>query len=109
MTAYTRLLVGLVTAAARDAANAAAQAGDYGPDNFGVPYSADGTPPATHWGFACWSRPDQVALMRAALPSGVTLHDAPRWVDGVEQSLSAYRETVLAAAGLTGFPSDDDI
>jgi hypothetical protein len=45
----------ILPAAMRDAGNAVAEAMGWGPDNYSVPLSADGSAPATHYGLHAWT------------------------------------------------------
>lgn len=52
--------------AVREAGNALAEAMGWGPGNYSVPLSADGSLPATHWGLHTWAEPSFVAMLQAA-------------------------------------------
>lgn len=62
----------IVPAALHAKANALAEAMGYGPNNYSIQLSADGTAPASHWGLHVWAQQDFVdQLVSGELPEGV--------------------------------------
>jgi hypothetical protein len=102
----------IAPAAQRDALNALGEALGYGPQNWNVPLSADGLPPATHWGTHLWEQPGgQFQQMRAAVQAGQTPPGLEAYAAALnavsfrvaEASLNARAnwDAALAAASLT--------
>jgi hypothetical protein len=91
--------------------DAVGEAMGWGPRNFSIPLSADGSEPATHTGLHAWSSDDFPAMLESRIPppavleAGVTVEEYDAMLDALISSFWAdyvgHFDTVCAENGLT--------